>query len=225
MRNFGLTDLVLVAPEADICDREAKRISTHGQEILDRARIVEQFEDALADCVMVAGTSARSGGLFRKQSAGTLADIMPRVLSALPAGPIALVFGPERTGLTNDEVARCHYLMHIPTDASYSALNLAQAVAITLYELRTVWLRGSNVEHAHEWKPANNKSLEHMFGQLEHALKAIHFLYGPKGDSLMHAVRHLISRALPSEMEVDVLRGLARQMEWAAKAEKGERGT
>ncbi len=224
MRNMGLTELVLVAPEADVRGREAKRLSTHGQDILDRARIVEQFEEAVADCVMVAGTSARSGGLFRKQSAGTLADIVPRVLSALPSGPIALIFGPERTGLTNEEVARCHYLMHIPTDASYPALNLAQAVAITLYELRTAWLREWNGEPVHEWKPADHKSLEHMFGQLEHALEAIHFLYGPKGDSLMHAVRHLISRALPSEMEVDVLRGLARQLEWAAREREGERG-
>jgi tRNA/rRNA methyltransferase len=222
MRNMGLTDLVLVAPEADIQDREAKRLSTHGEDILDRARIVEHFEDAVADCIMVAGTSARGGGLFRKQSAGMLADIMPRLLSALAVGPIALVFGPERTGLTNEEVTRCHYLIHIPTDDSYPALNLAQAVAITLYQLRTEWLRGRNIEGLRESSPASHESLVHMFAQLQHALEEIHFLFGPKGDSLMHAVRHLISRALPSDMEVDVLRGLARQIEWSAREARGQ---
>ncbi len=221
MRNMGLADLVLVAPQADCHDREAQQLSTHGQKILDGARIVSEFDQAVADCVMVAGTSARTGGLFRRQSAGTIKEIMPRFAANLSTGPIALVFGPERTGLTNDEVARCHYLMHIPTDSGYAALNLAQAVAITLYELRCCYLQPAVSPQASPRAcginpPAPYSSQEHMFAQLQHALEQIHFLYGPKADSLMHALRHLIARSQPSEMEIDVLHGLARQIKWFA---------
>src|SRR5262249_13306432 len=141
MRNMGLSELVLVAPEADPADPQARQLSTHGEPILEEARVVPDFGAAVADCVLVAGTSARTGGLFRRQSVGTPDESMPRLVEGLPSGPVALVFGPEPTGLTNEEVTRCHHLIHIPADPTYPALNLAQAVAICLYELRHAWLR------------------------------------------------------------------------------------
>src|SRR5947208_11959709 len=141
MRNFGLSDLVLVAPHADLNDRNARQLSTHGEAILDNARSVPDLGDAVADCVLVAGASARTGGLFRAQSVGPPEAITPQLVDALAAGPVAVVFGPESSGLTNEEVTRCHHLIHIPTDSTYPALNLAQAVAITLYELHRAWLR------------------------------------------------------------------------------------
>src|SRR5690242_3915042 len=140
MRNMGLSDLVLVAPEASAADRQARRLSTHGEAILDRARTVADFGEAVADCVFVAGTSARTGKLIRGQFAPPDA-IMPTLVDRLRSGPVALVFGPERSGLTDCEVTRCHHLIHIPTDTGYPALNLAQAVAICLYELRRNWLQ------------------------------------------------------------------------------------
>src|SRR5262249_49951501 len=140
MRNMGLSDLVLVAPVADPADREARRVSTHGESILDQARIVADLGEAVADCTLVAATSAAFGGPVRRQSAGTPRQFMARLASAVRAGRTALVFGPEPSGLTNEEVTRCHYLIHIPTDPTYGALNLAQAVAICLYELRCAWV-------------------------------------------------------------------------------------
>src|ERR1700681_3065472 len=83
MANMGLTDLVLVAPGADPADREARRLSTHGEDILDRARVADDLGAAVADCVLVAGTSARVGGLFRRQSVGPPDEVMPRVVEAL----------------------------------------------------------------------------------------------------------------------------------------------
>src|SRR5262249_60923332 len=112
-----------------------------------------------------------------------------------------LVFGPEPTGLTNEEVARCHYLIHIPTDPTYGSLNLAQAVAICLYELRKTWGKRSEPQSVPS-VPAAFADQERMFAHLRKALEEIHFLYGPKADSLMHALRHLIGRAGPTRMEV-----------------------
>jgi tRNA/rRNA methyltransferase len=213
MRNFGLNHLTLVAPAADRDDIEARRLSTHGEEILRQALIVPTLAEALADCVLVAATSARLGGLFRKQTVGTPDVVMPSLVTAMAGGPIALVFGPEQSGLTNEEITLCHYLITIPTDPTYPALNLAQAVAVCLYELRRIWL--ARTEPAASREPAAPfEYQERMFAEFRKALEEIHFLYGPKADSLVHALRHLISRAGPTGMEVDVLMGLARQVQW-----------
>src|SRR5262249_22638403 len=131
-------DLVLVNPQADPADREARKLSTHGEEILDEARILSDFGAAVPDCMLVVGTSARIGGPVRRQSVGLPEHILPRVADVAARGPVALVFGREANGLTDDEVTRCHYLVNIPTNPEYPALNLAQAVAITLYELHRI---------------------------------------------------------------------------------------
>lgn len=221
MRNMGLSDLVLVAPVADPADREARRLSTQGEAILDRCRIVSELGEAVGDCVFVAGTSARTGGLFRRQSVAWPDEIMPRLVDAMSHGRVALVFGPEPTGLSNEEVTRCHFLLHVPTDPTYPALNLAQAVAICLYELRRAWLRQTGFPSGRE-PAAPFADQERMFARLREALERVHFLYGEKADPLMHALRHLIGRAGPTAMEVDLLFGLARQLQWFA--EHGPRG-
>src|SRR5262249_6548618 len=142
MRNFGLSDLVLMEPTADPTDREARRLATHGETILDSARRVTEFGKAVGDCVFVAATSARTGGLFRAQTVGWPGEIMPALIDAAGQGTVALVFGTEASGLTNEEVSRCHHLIHIPADEDYPALNLAQSVVICLYELRRACIQG-----------------------------------------------------------------------------------
>jgi tRNA/rRNA methyltransferase len=225
MRNFGLEDLVLVAPVADINDRRAREMSTQGEDILDKARIVPDLGDAVGDCTLVVATSARTGGLFRRQSSGSPREILPKLAELLaPDRPAALVFGPEPNGLGNDEISRCHYLVHIPSSPEYPALNLAQAVAICLYEL---YLSCDEPVTAvdKELTPATFAAQEHMFAQLRTALEEIHFLYGDKADALMHGLRHLLGKASLSQMEVQLLLGLARQMRWFAAAKPpGERG-
>jgi tRNA/rRNA methyltransferase len=215
MRNFGCERLVLVAPLADPADREARRLSTHGESILDRVQIVATLDEALADCVFVAGTSARIGGPFRRQSVAAPEDVAAKLVASFLVGPVALVFGPEPTGLFNEEVTRCHHLIHIPADEGYPALNLAQSVAICLYEVHKAW-RNLQVPTVERPLPAAVADQERMFAHLRTALEEIHFLYGTNADSLMHALRHLIGRAQPSAMEVDLLFGLARQIRWYA---------
>jgi tRNA/rRNA methyltransferase len=217
MRNMGARDLVLVKPAADPCDRQALQQSTHGEAILRSCRIVSSLDEAVADCLLVGATSAKVGGPLRRQNARTLEAFMPGFVASLDMGPAALVFGPEPTGLTSEEIARCHFLVHIPTDVAYPALNLAQAVAICLYELRQTWLGTTTGPPRPSDALASHALQEQMFDSLKTALAEIHFLYGRKAESLFHAVRHLLSRAQPSEMEVKMVLGLARQIRWFAR--------
>ena len=195
---------------------------------LEHCRVVlieTHYPGKIGDCVLVVGTSGHSGGLFRRQSVATPEAVMPHVVTALRQDrPAALLFGPEPTGLSNEIVTRCQYLIQIPTADEYASLNLAQAVAICLYELHKAWLAGRAsdgwpVSNPSLARPANDDlatvaSQGHMFQQLQTALEEIHFLYGDKADSLMHAVRHLLGKARLTEMEAKILLGLARQIRW-----------
>jgi tRNA/rRNA methyltransferase len=221
MCNFGLRDLVLVSPLADRNERNARQMSTHGEDILNNARIVSNLDDAIRDCVLVVGTSARTGGAFRQQNVAPPEQIMPHLVAALHEDrPAAILFGPEPTGLTNEIVTRCQYLIEIPTADGYSSLNLAQAVAICVYELFRAYSAAPPIEG--EMHLATIESQEHMFHQLQTALEEIHFLYGDKADYLMHAVRHLLGKARLTEMEVKVLLGLARQIRWYVENHPGK---
>lgn len=228
MRNFGLSDLVLVDPIASANDLEARRMATHGLSVLDAARVVPDLGAALADCTFALATSAKSAGVVREGVVGTPQEQFPKLLEATSAGPVALVFGPEPHGLTTAEVSRCHGLVHIPVDAAFPALNLAQAVAICCYEL-----------HCHKSPPvatgglwssapiiAPYAELDRMFAHLQEALAAIGFLFGSRAESLMHALRHLIGRANPTPQDVKILHGLARQLLFAAGKQEhsGESG-
>ncbi len=218
-RNMGMTDLVLVAPEADPTDVEARRLATHGEDVLQRCHIVADLREALADCLVVAATSARVGGLTRRQGVGSPERIAPHLVDAMPSGPTALVFGPEASGLSNPEVSLCHYLIHIPTDPQYPVLNLAQAVAVCTHELRRCWLNRSSASTLLPpvEAPAPFAERERAYEQLRLALQEVHFLWNEKADSLMHALRHLLNRAAPTPTEVNILLGLARQLRWFAR--------
>jgi tRNA/rRNA methyltransferase len=221
MRNMGAADLVLVAPVADHLAESARQLATHhATDLLEKARVVPDLESALAGCVTSAATSARTGGLFRRQTVGPPERIAAFLVEAMDQGPVALVFGPEPHGLTNDEVVQCGQLIHIPTDESHPALNLAQAVAICVYEVRRAW-EGWCGDGAGEIAAPEDQ--QRMFRNLEEALIAIRYLRGVRGEALMHALRHLIGRARPSPMEVRLLLGLARQLQWvAARADLGD---
>jgi tRNA/rRNA methyltransferase len=227
MRNFGLHDLVLVAPSASPQDLEARRLATHGLNVLDAARIVPELGAAVEDCVLTLATSALTAGIHRKGMTGTPAELMPRLVAAAASGPVALVFGPEPHGLANEEIGRCHGLVHIPVAPEAPALNLAQAVAICCYELRKAWSAAVNT--ARNEPPAGppvapHRDQERMFAHLREGLTAVGFLFGQRQDSLMHSVRQLIGRAMPTPQEVRMLHGLARQLLWVARNRKGDAG-
>jgi tRNA/rRNA methyltransferase len=217
MCNFGLHQLSLVEPIADPKSEEARRLSTHGEHVLESAVIASSLDEAVADCRVVLGTSGNVEGIYRTHNYGRPEELLPGLVEALPDGPCAIVFGPEPSGLSNAAVARCHGLIRIPTDSRCPSLNLSHAVAVCLCELRRLWLGSEGVGVRATQKIAPFADQERMFESLRDALERVHFLWGPKTDSLMHAVRHLIARAKPSPNEVRILFGLARQLRWVAE--------
>jgi tRNA/rRNA methyltransferase len=139
---------------------------------------------------------------------------MPKLVEVLQSDrPAALVFGTEPSGLANDIATCCHHLIHIPADRTYPALNLAQAVAVCLYELNNAWMARTAMAGTPD-EAATFEAQELLYRRLRDALERIHFLYGAKADALMHAIRHLLGKARLSAMEVKLLLGLARQIRW-----------
>ena len=214
MANFGLTDLVLVAPVVNPVAHQARLMATNGIPILDSARVVDKFDEAVADCGMVLGTSAKTVGPFRETSVGTPTELFPSFVSALSEGPAAIVFGPEPHGLTTAELGRCHALLHLPTHPTYPALNLGLCVGICLYELRRHVERERDVQLKRTAAPFVDfdRSIEH----LREALAAVGYLHGQKADSLMMAFRHMLAKATPTPQEVKMIHGLARQLLYLA---------
>jgi tRNA/rRNA methyltransferase len=183
--------------------------------------VVSDLGTAVADCVFTLATSGLANGVVRQTFVGTPPEKFPELLKAMEAGPVALVFGPEPHGLSNAEITRCHGLVHIPVDPAAPALNLAQAVAVCCYELyRLAATRSGASALVPEVAPFADQ--ERMFDHLRQALEAVGYLYGTKADPLMHAVRHLIGRSMPTPQEVKLLHGLARQLLWLSRQGKAE---
>lgn len=217
MKNFGLTDLVLVDPIADPLSHQARMLATGGVEILDRARIVPDLHSAIADCAMVLGTSGEVDGTLRQTLAGTPRELFPRFAETLAQAKCAIVFGPEPHGLCNDELSICHGLLFLPTDPEYTSLNLALAVGLALYELRLACVA---VPPQLAREPAPFEAFDRAMTHLHAALSDVRFLFGQNGEALMHAFRHMVGRAQPTQQEVKMLHGLARQLEYAANQMK-----
>jgi tRNA/rRNA methyltransferase len=219
MRNFDMQDLVLVNPRTTPQDLEARRLAVHGLPILDAARIVPDLGTALADCVYTLATSAETAGLQRRGRIAPPRHLMPRLVQAAAEGPVALVFGPEPHGLTLEEVNRCHGQIFIPASPTYPALNLAQAVAICCYEWYIhcqEYATSPRAPHPAR-QVATHAELERMFQHLRQGLEAVGYLFGDRQEVLMSAIRHLLGRAQPTQGEVRMLHGLARQLLWIAR--------
>ena len=219
MANFGLTDLVLVDPTANRQSLDAVMMATRGLDILNAARIVNTIPEAIADCTAVISTSGETGGLKRKGFWGTPAEQLPRMLDALDRGPAAILFGPEPHGLTLEEIALGQSMMYIPACAEYPSLNLAQAVAVVLYELRKQSLDRLPPRIPDE-PPATLAEQELMFGKLKEALTSVRFLWDFRSDGIFHVIRTVIARGLPSKKETQVFHGLAKQLEYIAREYK-----
>jgi tRNA/rRNA methyltransferase len=215
MRNMGTDDLVLVRPKANPSDAQALRMAVHAGEILDKARVVDSLSEALADCSEAAATAARVEGPIRQIKKGFPRDIIPGLLSAVGQKgdkKVALVFGPEPSGLTTQDVALCHHLIKIPSSLQYSSLNLAMAVGICCYEARMAWIAG--VPRARIETELDMRGQELLHRHMRRALEAVGYLFGDKQENLMHGISHLLGRLKPTKRDGGLLHGLARQILW-----------
>ncbi len=217
MKNFGLEGLVLVNPERPL-DESAFRLATRGAaDVLERARSVNTLDEALVDTVYVVATSARA----REGYAGevfTPRQGAPLVHAMTGQGPVALLFGRENFGLSNEELDRAHAVWRIPT-GGYASLNLAQAVLLVAYE---VFLARADPAPADRPRPAAAGELERLFADLEAYLIEIQYTDVHRLEGAMRAFRRMAHRALLTAGEVQRLRGLLRQSRWAISHGGGE---
>jgi TrmH family RNA methyltransferase len=205
MKNMGLSDLALVSPRY-FPDEEATARASGATDILETAMVVDTLEEALADCVYVAGASARSRTI-NWPSMGPR-DCAERMVRESSQGKVAAVFGPEKTGLHNDDLDLCHTLLTIPTDPGFSSLNVAMAVQVLAYELRVASTFDEGPVFDVEAPPATGEEMEHFYAHLERVLRDIRFLDPDNPRHLMRRMRRLFIRARPDKNEVNILRGI-----------------
>ncbi len=208
MKTMGLGRLALVAPE-QFPHPEAVALAAGADDLLAAAEVHPALEPALADCRLVLGCTARSRTVRLPEYSPREAAV--RLRDAAGQGAVALLFGRERTGLTNEELQRCHAAVHIPANPAFSSLNLAAAVQVLAYELRLAALErdgaGAAVAERAE-PPATQAELEGLFAHLSQTLDDIDFHKGRAPEMVMQRLRRLFLRADLDQREVRILRGI-----------------
>ncbi len=209
MKNMGLSSLYLVAPKEYPSDRAVWR-AAGAADVLENAIVVDTLEEAIGDCGLVVGTSARGRRipwpLFTPREFGE------KAINEAQAHEVAVVFGREDRGLTNDELHKCHYHVHIPSNPDYSALNLATAVQVLCYEVRMALLSLEEGKEPHfdDWDvpPARHQDVEMYFEHLEQTMTDLGF-YDPENPrQTMTRMRRLYGRIRLDQMELNIMRGM-----------------
>jgi len=205
MKNMGLRELVLVRPRI-FPSPEATARASGADDLLATARVVDSVEAALAGVGFVIGTTARvRDSHFRVFD---VRDAAPRIAAEAQRAPVAVLFGNERTGLTNQELEACHALLRIPANAEYASLNVAMAVQLVAYEIYRA--RGAELPpSAPEAPPASPEEMTRLYGHLAEVLEAIDFRDRTRsGTHLMTRIRRFLQRAELDANEVNILRGI-----------------
>jgi TrmH family RNA methyltransferase len=205
MKTMGLSQLVLVQPQR-FPSVEATARASGADDVLAQAHVCTDLETALHGCVLVIGSSARSRSLEwplltpKECAAQVIAQVQYH-----PEHQVALLFGREDSGLSNEEIEHCHAVMHIPTNPEYRSLNLAAAVQILTYELRSASLDPPPVATA---APAPHQEMQHFYAHLYETLVDLKFLDPAKPKRLITRLHRLFNRARPDTSELNMLRGI-----------------
>ncbi|MDO4431154.1 MAG: tRNA (cytosine(32)/uridine(32)-2'-O)-methyltransferase TrmJ [Lonepinella koalarum] len=216
MKTMGLNHLYLVAPKQGI-DEQAIALSAGAEDVVRNSVIVDRFEQAVADCALVIGTSARlrhlQSTLIEPRECGD------KVIEAAKCGQVALVFGRERVGLTNEELLKCHYHLTIPANPEYSSLNLAMAVQLVAYEIRMAFLQTKSstlpvsvIENSNfvERELATSEELNYFFEHTEKVYSRLGFI---QNQAVMRKLKRLYHRTLLEKNELNILRGMLSAVE------------
>ncbi|WP_028773065.1 tRNA (cytosine(32)/uridine(32)-2'-O)-methyltransferase TrmJ [Shewanella waksmanii] len=204
MKTMGLSTLYLAEPKVEP-DGHSVALAAGASDILKHAVTVDSLTDAIADCSLVIATSARSRTLdwpmLDPRQAGE------KLVGAALEGPVAIVFGRENNGLTNEELQKCNYHVAIPANPEYTSLNLAQAVQIICYEARVAHLN-LTPETVETTEYPLAKEQENFFGHLERTLLSTGFIVKQHPGQVMTKLRRLFSRARIESAEMNILRGI-----------------
>jgi len=213
MKNMCLQKLYLVDP-VDFPSTEASLRASHALDIIDQAVVKESLAEAVADCELVIGTSARDRTLnWVIENPHQMAET---ALSHASQGQVAIVFGRERTGLTNEELALCHRLVNIPTNAEYSSLNVAAAIQVIAYELHSSSVADTvyKSEQADEIDRLSTSGQINAFHQhLEQVMTEVEFFGSNNPENVMRRLQIFLNRAQPSKRELNILHGILTAMQ------------
>ena len=205
MKNMGLHDLRLVNPQK-FPHVEASARASGAEDLLENAAVVATLEEAIKDCVYVAGASARSRSIDWPSM--NPRDSAARLISESHKGTVAAVFGPEQSGLCNSDLDHCDTLLTIPTDPNFSSLNLAMAVQVLTYEIRSAQITAKVPEYESGQPAATAGEMEHFYAHLEQVITKSRFLDPENPRKLMRRLRRLFIRAKPDKNELNILRGI-----------------
>jgi tRNA (cytidine32/uridine32-2'-O)-methyltransferase len=206
MKTMGLTHLHLVNPRC-ATDAEAIARAAGADDLLAAAAVHRALPEALAGCRLVVGTSARLRHLDWPQLDPRACG--ERLVAEAAEGEVALILGRESSGLSNEELARCHFLAHIPTNPGFSSLNLAAAAQVFAYEVYTALRAGApQAAQGSQPEPAPAEELEGLHAHLAQALTDLGFSHPEQSHRLLQRLRRLFNRARPDRIEVNILRGI-----------------
>ncbi|NVD05898.1 tRNA (cytosine(32)/uridine(32)-2'-O)-methyltransferase TrmJ [Vibrio sp. JPW-9-11-11] len=212
MKVMGLTNMILVDPQCHV-DEQTIALASGAADIAENATIVNSLAEAVADCSLVVGSSARSRTLEWPMLEPRACGV--KFVEEGQSSSVALVFGRERTGLTNDELQTCHYHVCIPANPEYSSLNLAMAVQTLSYEIRVAYLESQQSQYvpSEPLEYPRHKELELFFQHLENVAKKTQFINDEQPGKVMNKLRRLFSRARPEAQELNILRGILTSVE------------
>ncbi len=211
MRNMGFERLVAVNPK-DFDRDKALKMATHGASgIVDNMHFSDDLKRTLSSYHYVIGTTARLGG--QRQVIQTPSKLAKNLVSLSLENQVALLFGPEDRGLSNEDIRYCHILINIPT-TGFSSLNLAQAVMILCYELFIV---ETDEEKKFTPRLASRHELDGMYDQLKDILVRISYINPENPDYWLNKLRYFFSRIQLRAKEVSIIRGICRQIDWYGK--------
>jgi len=211
MKNMGLAHLKLADAQCEL-DEQARWMATHAGDVLENARMYPNMREAIADAQYVIGTTARDR---RTRTLLTPATMAEKVLRLVPANRVAIVFGREDSGLSNDELELCDDVMNIPTAPEMASLNIAQAVMVVAYEL---FCRAESQEPAKSVdRLASSAQQQEMYDHLRTLLLDIGFLNPQNPEVVLGKIKRLLTRAGLTAKDVTMLRGIVRQLKWYVK--------
>ena len=211
MRNMGIGQLVVVdPPNYDLY--KALKLATHfASDIIEKSKICANLKEALEPFNYVVGTTARLGG--QRQAITTPSKLAQKLIPISIENCIAILFGPEDRGLSNEDARHCHALVNIPA-TEFSSLNLAQAVMIICYE---IFIAGREENEKFIPRLASRHELNGMYDQLKDLLVRIGYINSENPDYWMNKLRHFFTRLQLQAREVSIIRGICRQVDWYAK--------